>query len=123
MATSSSLLALLLESNPALVSHALSKLLSIVDTLWHKGAKCLPDLKAIAKDGKVDVALDASTDCNTAAMVPPVFLHLEESVQVLQLALESREEHFSVQAGKGSMYIEQLVYAAVEAYVKWWLVE
>ncbi|KAL7470263.1 hypothetical protein ACHAXS_010497, partial [Conticribra weissflogii] len=139
VATASGLLALLSESDPALVSHALSKLLSVVDTLWHEVAECLPDLEAIAEggDADVDVALDASADAmddgaassrpatydlstrrTAAAVASRVFFHLEEPVQALRLALESGEEHFDVRAGKGSMYVERLVNAAVEAYVK-----
>ena len=45
------LLALLSEPDPSLVSHALTKLLSVVDALWHEVAEALPDLEAIAEGG------------------------------------------------------------------------
>lgn len=136
VASASGLLALLSESDPSLVSHALSRLLSVVDTLWHEVAECLPDLEAIAEGGDVadDVmdddgvgvgmasrpamAYDLPTRQTAAAVASRVFFHLEEPVQALRLALESGEEHFDIRKGKGSMYVERLVNAAVETYVK-----
>mmetsp|Transcript_21670 Transcript_21670/g.45520 ORF Transcript_21670/g.45520 Transcript_21670/m.45520 type:complete len:1137 (-) Transcript_21670:41-3451(-) len=133
VATASGLLALLSESDPSLVSHALSRLLSVVDTLWHEVAECLPDLEAIAEGGDVaddvmdddgvaaanrpSIAYDLPTRQTAAAVASRVFFHLEEPVQALRLALESGEEHFDIRRGKGSMYVERLVNAAVETYV------
>ena len=139
VATASGLLALLSEPDPTLVSHALTKLLGVVDTLWHEVAECLPDLEAIAEGGgkhggddiindddddaamatmDTSVEYDLSTRQTAAALASRVFFHLEEPVQALRLALESGEEHFDIINDGGSMYVERLVNAAVETYVK-----
>lgn len=142
IATASGLLALLSEPDPLLVQHALTKLLSVVDTLWHEVAEALPDLEAIAEGGVVaptdDVDNDdtnmATTDTTTAniavydtltrqkaaALASRVFFHLEEPRQALRLALESGNEYFNVLSPKDEdeAYVERLVNAAIGEYVK-----
>lgn len=130
IATASGLLALLFEPDPTLVSHALTKLLSVVDTLWHEVAEALPDLEAIAEGGAIgeddddDVAMmtavyDDATRKTAAALASRVFFHLEEPRQALRLALESGDDHFNVLAPSASdgAYIERLVNAAIGEYV------
>mmetsp|Transcript_4143 Transcript_4143/g.7986 ORF Transcript_4143/g.7986 Transcript_4143/m.7986 type:complete len:1136 (+) Transcript_4143:53-3460(+) len=131
IATASGLLALLSEPDPTLVQHALSKLLSVVDTLWHEVAEALPDLEAIAEGGALDdlgddddAAMagdlyDDATKKTAAALASRVFFHLEEPRQALRLALESGEEHFNVLAPseKDGAYVERLVNAAIGEYV------
>lgn len=114
VATASGLLAMLNEPDPPLVSHALARLLSCVDTLWHEVAESLPDLEALAEDSE----LDAKTRRTAAAVASRVFFHLEEPAQALRLALEGGEEHFDVANDRKSSYVECLVSAAVDAYVK-----
>jgi 26S proteasome regulatory subunit N2 len=137
IATASGLLALLSEPDTELVQHALTKLLSVVDTLWHEVAEALPDLEAIAEGGAVgdladgedeDVAMattgggdlyDEPTKKTAAALASRVFFHLEEPRQALRLALESGDEHFNVLAptAKDGAYVERLVNAAIGEYV------
>jgi len=119
IATASGLLALLSEPDPALVKHALSKLLSVVDTLWHEVADALPDLEALAEGGAEDGAHDGPTRRTAAALASRVFFHLEEPRQALRLALESGEEHFDVLSppARDRAYVERLVCAAIEEYV------
>ncbi|KAL7546303.1 hypothetical protein ACHAWF_009632, partial [Thalassiosira exigua] len=139
-ATASGLLALLSEPDPTLVRRALTKLLGVVDTLWHEVAEALPDLEAIAEGGAVaagggglddegdedaamgggeDGAYDDATKETAAALASRVFFHLEEPRQALRLALESGEGHFDVlnPADKDRAYVERLVNAAIEEYV------
>ena len=126
--TAAGLLALLSEPDPSLVSHALTKLLAVVDTLWHEVAEALPDLEAIAEGGAVggedeDDAMgevyDEATQKTAAALASRVFFHLEEPRQALRLALESGDGHFDVlsPAPKDAAYVERLVNAAIEEYV------
>ena len=115
IATASGLLALLSEPDPTLVQHALSKLLLVVDTLWHEIAESLPDLETIAEGGQPNnntdnddnndadmadnnnnntttatvVVYDNPTRQKAAALASRVFFHLEEPRQALRLALES----------------------------------
>eukprot|EP00584_Thalassiosira_punctigera_P008907 CAMPEP_0172545146 /NCGR_PEP_ID=MMETSP1067-20121228/15139_1 /TAXON_ID=265564 ORGANISM="Thalassiosira punctigera, Strain Tpunct2005C2" /NCGR_SAMPLE_ID=MMETSP1067 /ASSEMBLY_ACC=CAM_ASM_000444 /LENGTH=1140 /DNA_ID=CAMNT_0013331835 /DNA_START=143 /DNA_END=3565 /DNA_ORIENTATION=- len=134
IATASGLLALLSEPDSTLVQHALSKLLAVVDTLWHEVAEALPDLEAIAEGGTIgedlggdedDVAMgggdlyDDATKKTAAALASRVFFHLEEPRQALRLALESGEEHFNVlsPSEKDGPYVERLVNAAIGEYV------
>ena len=143
IATASGLLALLSESDPALVKHALTRLLSVVDTLWHEVAEALPDLEAIAEGGGGPAAKDDDAammeDANdtaanedegrchdeqtrriAAALASRVFFHLEEPHQALRLALESGDAYFDVlspSAGDVS-YVERLVNTAIGEYVK-----
>jgi len=114
VATASGLLALLTEPDPALRSAALTRLLACVDHLWHEVAESLPDLEAIAEDPDADSA----TRKTAAAVASRVFFHLEEPVQALRLALEGGEEHFDVVNDRRSAYVECLVGAAIDAYVK-----
>mmetsp|Transcript_18770 Transcript_18770/g.37872 ORF Transcript_18770/g.37872 Transcript_18770/m.37872 type:complete len:1131 (-) Transcript_18770:52-3444(-) len=142
IATASGLLALLSEPDPTLVQHALTKLLSVVDTLWHEVAEALPDLEAIAEGGVVggeedednddtSMAVDNSTGAaavvfdtltrqKAAALASRVFFHLEEPRQALRLALESGNEYFNVLSPKveDEAYVERLVNAAIGEYVK-----
>ena len=144
LATAAGLLALLSEPDPTLVQHALSKLLSVVDTLWHEIAECLPDLEAIAEgasplsllddeddadnnninnDDTADVGMSdysEATQQTAAALASRVFFHLEEPRQALRLALESGSDHFNVVSPKkeDEAYVERLVNAAIGEYVK-----
>ena len=130
VSTASGLLAMLSEPSPQLVSAALTKLLSVVDTLWHEVAESLPDLEAIAEGASAtttaaddDVAvpgLDLPSRRTAAAIASRVYFHLEEPVQSLRLALDAGVEHFNPAAEKsrGDPYVECLVGAALEAYVK-----
>lgn len=147
IATASGLLALLSEPDPTLVQHALSKLLLVVDTLWHEIAESLPDLETIAEGGQpnnntagVDnddnndadmadnnnnntataVVYDNSTRQKAAALASRVFFHLEEPRQALRLALESGSEYFNVLCPRveDMAYVERLVNAAIGEYVK-----
>mmetsp|Transcript_6645 Transcript_6645/g.11182 ORF Transcript_6645/g.11182 Transcript_6645/m.11182 type:complete len:1130 (-) Transcript_6645:60-3449(-) len=143
IATASGLLALLSEPDPTLVQHALTKLLSVVDTLWHEVAEALPDLEAIAEGGVVGggeedednddtsmavdnstgtvvVVFDTLTRQKAAALASRVFFHLEEPRQALRLALESGNEYFNVLSPKveDEAYVERLVNAAIGEYVK-----
>ena len=115
VSTASGLLAMLSEPSPQLVSAALTKLLTIVDTHWHEVAEALPDLEAIAEGAEGD------TDRQTAAAIASrVYFHLEEPVQSLRLALDAGVTHFNpaAEGSRGDPYVECLVGAAVEAYVK-----
>jgi 26S proteasome regulatory subunit N2 len=143
IATASGLLALLSEPDPTLVQHALSKLLLVVDTLWHEIAESLPDLETIAEGGQPNtttadnddnnndanmadnnnntaVVYDNSTRQKAAALASRVFFHLEEPRQALRLALESGSEYFNVLCPKVQdvAYVERLVNAAIGEYVK-----
>lgn len=132
IATASGLLALLSEPDTTLVSHALTKLLSVVDTLWHEVAESLPDLEAIAEGGAIssegddDVAMsggdiyDEATKQTAAALASRVFFHLEEPRQALRLALDSGDTYFNVlsPSSKDMAYVERLVNAAIGEYVK-----
>ncbi|KAL7497666.1 hypothetical protein ACHAWT_006054 [Skeletonema menzelii] len=142
LATASGLLALLSEPDPTLVQHALTKLLSVVDTLWHEVAEALPDLECIAEGGAVGatdedeedndnanmadhtnsatpIVFDAHTRQTAAALASRVFFHLEEPRQALRLALESGNEYFNVLSPKkeDEAYVERLVNAAIGEYV------
>eukprot|EP00566_Odontella_aurita_P004201 CAMPEP_0113554952 /NCGR_PEP_ID=MMETSP0015_2-20120614/16441_1 /TAXON_ID=2838 /ORGANISM="Odontella" /LENGTH=1207 /DNA_ID=CAMNT_0000456163 /DNA_START=250 /DNA_END=3873 /DNA_ORIENTATION=+ /assembly_acc=CAM_ASM_000160 len=114
IATASGLLALLTEPEPTLRAAALTRLLACVDQLWHEVAESLPDLEAIAEDPDAD----ESTRRTAAAVASRVFFHLEEPVQALRLALEGGEENFDVVHDRRSAYVECLVGAAIDAYVK-----
>jgi len=114
VATASGLLAMLKETDPILRSYALTNLLKVVDTLWHEVAESLPDLEEIAED----LDLDLPTRQTAAAVASRVFFHLEEPVQALRLALEGGEENFDVVNDRKSAYVECLVAAAIEAYIK-----
>ena len=135
IATASGLLALLSEPDPSLVSHALTKLLSVVDTLWHEVAEALPDLEAIAEGGGGSLLLDdddenmggggddvydEATKRTAAALASRVFFHLEEPRQALRLALDSGDVYFNVlnPSVKDGPYVERLVNAAIGEYVK-----
>mmetsp|Transcript_36568 Transcript_36568/g.53685 ORF Transcript_36568/g.53685 Transcript_36568/m.53685 type:complete len:895 (+) Transcript_36568:216-2900(+) len=113
LSTASGLLAMLNEPSPPLRNAALTRLLSCVDTLWHEVAESLPDLEALSEDTELDV----KTRETAAAVASRVFFHLEEPTQALRLALESGE-YFNVIGDKTSPYVEALVSAAMEAYIK-----
>jgi 26S proteasome regulatory subunit N2 len=139
IATASGLLALLSESDPTLVKHALTRLLSVVDTLWHEVAESLPELEAIAEgssikggDDTTDMMMeDTSANENSkqydiqtrqiaAALASRVFFHLEEPHQALRLALESGDIYFNVLTPPVGdvLYVERLVNTAIGEYVK-----
>ena len=132
VSTASGLLAMLSEPSPALVSAALTRLLAVVDTLWHEVAESLPDLEAIAEGGSAAAAADAEGDAGpglslddssrrtAAAIASRVYFHLEEPVQSLRLALDAGVDHFNPasEGSRGDPYVECLVGAALEAYVK-----
>jgi 26S proteasome regulatory subunit N2 len=111
VATASGYIALLQESDLTLRTHALTKLLECVDSLWHEVAESLPDLEAVAEDTELPVAMRQTA----AAVASRVFFHLEESHQALRLALEAGEQHFDPMSS--SPYVERLVAAALDAYV------
>lgn len=112
VATASGYIALLQEPDATLKKHALTKLLSCVDTLWHEVAESLPDLETIAED--LDLPLEMRQ--TAAAVASRVFFHLEEPSQALRLALEAGEKHFDLQTK--SPYVERLITAALDAYVQ-----
>jgi 26S proteasome regulatory subunit N2 len=112
VATASGWIALLQEPDVTLRSHALTKLLECVDTLWHEVAESLPDLETIAED--LDLPLPMRQ--TAAAVASRVFFHLEEPSQALRLALEAGEAHFDLQ--RKTPYVERLVTAALDAYVQ-----
>ncbi len=132
VSTASGLLAMLSEPSPALVSAALTRLLAVVDTSWHEVAESLPDLEAIAEGGSAAAAADAEGDAGSglslddssrrtaAAIASRVYFHLEEPVQSLRLALDAGVDHFNPasEGSRGDPYVECLVGAALEAYVK-----
>jgi 26S proteasome regulatory subunit N2 len=104
---------MLSEPSPQLVSAALSRLLAVVDTLWHEVSESLPELEALAEDAE----LESLTRQTAAAVASRVFFHLEEPAQALRLALEAGERHFDIVNDK-SAYVETLIAAAVEAYIE-----
>lgn len=108
------LLALLSEEDVTLRGAALKRLLKVVDTLWHEVAEYLPDLEAMAEDD----TLDASVRQTAAAVASRVFFHLEEPNQALRLALEGGSQNFDIVNDRSSAYVESLVSAAIDAYVK-----
>lgn len=112
VATASGYIALLQEPNVSLRKHALNKLLSCVDTLWHEVAECLADLETIAEN--LDLPLEMRQ--TAAAVASRIFFHLEEPTQALQLALEAGEAHFDLQTK--TPYVERLITAALDAYVQ-----
>ena len=131
VSTASGLLAMLSEPSPALVSAALTRLLAVVDTSWHEVAESLPDLEAIAEGGSAATAADAedagpglslddASRRTAAAIASRVYFHLEEPVQSLRLALDAGVNHFNPasEGSRGDPYVECLVGAALEAYVK-----
>jgi len=112
---------MLTEPDPILVHAALTRLLKVVDTLWHEVARSLPDLESLSED----TSLPETTRKIAAAVASRVYFHLEEPGQALRLALESGAEYgFDVVNGlkKGEVreraYVECLVGAAVEEYIK-----
>lgn len=108
--TASGWLALLQEPDVALQSHALSKLLGCVETLWHEVAEALPDLEALAENTDLPLA----TRQTAAAVASRVFFHLGEPQQALRLALEAGELDFTK---KNDPYSKRLVAAALDAYI------
>ncbi|KAG7355780.1 proteasome/cyclosome repeat domain containing protein [Nitzschia inconspicua] len=112
VATASGWIALLQEPDPTLKSHALTKLLECVDTLWHEVAESLPDLEAISEDLDLSLAMRQTA----AAVASRVFFHLEEPSQALRLALEAGEQHFDIQTK--TPYVESLIAAALDAYIQ-----
>jgi 26S proteasome regulatory subunit N2 len=112
VATASGWIALLQEPDVTLRSHALKKLLECVDTLWHEVAESLPDLETIAEDLDLPLGMRQTA----AAVASRVFFHLEEPSQALRLALEAGEAHFDLRTK--TPYVERLVTAALDAYVK-----
>eukprot|EP00545_Synedropsis_sp_CCMP1620_P000368 CAMPEP_0119008552 /NCGR_PEP_ID=MMETSP1176-20130426/3775_1 /TAXON_ID=265551 /ORGANISM="Synedropsis recta cf, Strain CCMP1620" /LENGTH=990 /DNA_ID=CAMNT_0006960907 /DNA_START=31 /DNA_END=3003 /DNA_ORIENTATION=- len=111
VATASGWLALLQEPDLALQSHALTKLLACVDTLWHEVAEALPDLEAMAENEEIPVA----TRQTAAAVASRVFFHLGEPHQALRLALEAGDLQVDVQSN--DPYRKRLLSAALDAYI------
>jgi 26S proteasome regulatory subunit N2 len=109
VATASGWLALLQEPDVTLQSHALTKLLGCVETLWHEVAEALPDLEALAEN----LELPAQTRQTAAAVASRVFFHLGEPQQALRLALEAGELDFTA----NDPYSKRLVSAALDAYI------
>lgn len=112
--SASGLLSMLSEEDPTLRRAALERLLLVVDVLWHEVAEFLPELEAMAEDD----ALDPQSRMTAAAVASRVFFHLEEPNQALRLALEGGEKNFDVVHDRSSAYVECLVDAAIDAYVK-----
>jgi len=117
--SASGLLSMLSEDDAILRGAALSRLLKVIDTLWHEVAEFLPDLEAMAEDE----ALSESQRQCAAAVASHVFFHLEEPNQALRLALEGGPEHFDIKKSgdateKDSTYTQCLMTAAVDAYIK-----
>lgn len=110
VATASGWLALLQESDVALKTHALNKLLACVDILWHEVAEALPDLEAISEDDAVPLSMRQTA----AAVASRVFFHLQEPSQALRLALVAGETHFDVTTK--TPYVERLTRAALDTY-------
>jgi 26S proteasome regulatory subunit N2 len=110
--TASGYIALLQEPDTTLRAHALQKLLDCVGTLWHEVAESLPELETIAEDLDLPLAMRQTA----AAVASRVFFHLEEPSQALRLALEAGEAHFDLSTK--TPYVERLVSAALDAYVK-----
>lgn len=111
VATASGWLALLQEPDVTLQSHALTKLLACVDTLWHEVAEALPDLEALAENEE----LPAATRQTAAAVASRVFFHLGEPHQALRLALEAGDLEVDVQPD--DPYRKRLLSAALDAYI------
>lgn len=107
------LLALLSEDDMTLRGAALSRLLKVVDTLWHEVAEYLPELEAMAEDDSIDLSVRQTA----AAVASRVFFHLEEPNQALRLALEGGSKNFDVVHDRSSAYVESLMSAAVDVYV------
>ena len=110
--TASGYLAMLEEPDEILRAHALKKLLACVDLLWHEVAGSLPGLEALAEDTE----LPLPTRQIAAAVASRVFFHLEEPTQALRLALDAGDTHFDLH--QRSPYVERLVSAALDAYIK-----
>lgn len=110
VATASGWLALLQESDVALKTHALNKLLACVDSQWHEVAEALPDLEAISEDE----AMPLSMRQTSAAVASRVFFHLQEPSQALRLALVAGETHFDITIK--TPYVERLTRAALDTY-------
>lgn len=108
------LLALLSEEDAMLRGAALKRLLKVVDSLWHEVSEYLPDLEAMAEDD----TLAAPVRQTAAAVASRVFFHLEEPNQALRLALEGGPHNFDIVNDRSSAYVESLVSAAIDAYVK-----
>lgn len=111
-ATASGFLALLQESDMTLRAHALKKLLSCVDTLWHEVAEALPSLEALAEDADLPLEMRQTA----AAVASRVFFHLEEANQALRLALDAGDAHFDLD--RTTPYVERLVKAALDVYIQ-----
>lgn len=110
VATASGWLALLQETEIALKTYALGKLLACVDVLWHEVAEALSDLEGISEDE----AMPKEMRQTAAAVASRVFFHLEEPSQALRLALEAGDAHFDLTTK--TPYVERLTAAALDAY-------
>ena len=122
-ATATGLLSLLSEPSLPLKHFALTRLLAVVDTLWHEIAHALPDLEALSEGvpSSSSSAEEESSRHLAAAVASRVFFHLEEPFQALRLAMESGEEYFhsllsSTVRGKDA-YVDSLIGAAIEAFI------
>lgn len=115
VATASGWLALLQEPDVTLQTHALTKLLACVETLWHEVAEALPDLEAMAENAD----LPEATRQTAAAVASRVFFHLGEPSQALRLALEAGHLEVDTRsaAGINDPYRKRLLTAALDAYI------
>lgn len=114
--SASGLLAMLSEDDKILKTAALKQLLKVVDTVWHEIAESLPELEAMAED--TSSSSSAEMRETAAAVASRVFFHLGEPCQALRLALESNGTNFNVNGEKRNVYVETLISAAIDAYVK-----
>lgn len=108
------ILSMLTEEDEVIQHAALKRLLAIVDSVWHEVAEQLGDLEAMSEDLKLPKPMRETA----AAVASRVFFHLNEPYQALRLALESNLSlHFDV-SNKQSVYVDTLVSAAIDAYIK-----
>lgn len=108
------LLALLSEDDIVLRGAALKRLLTVVDTLWHEVAEYLPELEGMAEDDELELSIRQTA----AAVASRVFFHLGGPNQALRLALEGGSHNFDIINDRSSAYVECLISAAIDAYVK-----
>jgi hypothetical protein len=117
-ATATGYLSLLSESSPQLKHFALTRLLEVVDTLWHEIAHALPELEALSE---IQPSTPTETDMRhlAAAVASRVFYHLQERFDALRLAMESGDDYIHsivVSQGKDA-YADSLIGAAIDVYI------
>ena len=109
MATVSSLLVLLEEPEKRVQSHALRKLLDVVDQHWSEVAESVAEIEQLCED-------ETFADRQLAAAVASrCFYHLEEYDEALRLALLAGD-HFDVSSS--SEYSSAMASKCVEEYIR-----